>query len=63
MVEGTGEVIWADDEGRAGLIFSHLTAASRKFLKIWLAKRSARKTARRGAGHSDPSTISSLTAQ
>ncbi len=43
MVEGTGEVIWADDGGRAGLLFSRLTPASRKFLKQWFHKRSARK--------------------
>src|SRR5438477_7602025 len=30
MVEGTGEVIWTDDRGRAGILFSRLTAASRK---------------------------------
>src|SRR5881296_2121330 len=37
MVEGTGEVIWTDDRGRAGILFSRLTAASRKHLKQWLA--------------------------
>ena len=31
MVEGMGEVIWADDGGRAGMLFSQLTPASRKF--------------------------------
>ena len=43
MVEGTAEVIWADDGGRAGVLFSRLTAASRKYLKQWLGKRDARK--------------------
>ncbi len=43
MVEGTGEVIWADDGGRAGVLFSRLTPASRKYLKQWLGKRGARK--------------------
>ena len=43
MVEGTGEVIWADDSGRAGILFSRLTPASRKYLKQWFAKRAARK--------------------
>jgi len=62
MVEGTGEVIWADDEGRAGMLFSYLTAASRRYLKNWLAKRSAQKAARRGAGHSERLPSSSLTA-
>ncbi len=43
MVEGMGEVIWADDGGRAGMLFSRLTPASRKYLKQWFAKRDSRK--------------------
>jgi DNA-binding NarL/FixJ family response regulator len=43
MVEGMGEVIWADDGGRAGMLFSRLTPASRKYLKQWFVKRGARK--------------------
>ena len=43
MVEGTGEVIWADDGGRAGMLFSRLTPASRKYLKQWFGKRTAGK--------------------
>jgi PilZ domain len=43
MVEGTGEVIWADDGGRAGMLFSRLTSASRKYLKQWFVKRSPKK--------------------
>jgi PilZ domain len=62
MIEGTGEVIWADDEGRAGMLFSHLSAASRKYLKNWLSKRSAQKIARRGTARADKSHPSSLTA-
>jgi hypothetical protein len=38
MVEGIGEVVWADDGGRAGILFSRLTPASRKYLKQWFAK-------------------------
>ncbi len=45
MVEGMGEVIWADDGGRAGMLFSRLTPASRKYLKQWFAKRDSRKKA------------------
>jgi CheY-like chemotaxis protein len=41
MVEATGEVIWADDEGRAGMFFSQLTAESRGYLKDWLTKQAA----------------------
>jgi hypothetical protein len=43
MVEGMGEVIWADDGGRAGVLFSQLTPASRKYLKQWLGKREPKK--------------------
>ncbi|HEX3351361.1 MAG: PilZ domain-containing protein [Terriglobales bacterium] len=43
MVEGMSEVIWADDGGRAGLLFSRLTPASRKYLKQWFAKRGEKK--------------------
>jgi len=42
-VEGSGELIWADDIGRAGMLFTRLTAASQKYLKNWLAKRSAKR--------------------
>lgn len=43
MVEGTGELTWADDEGRAGMLFSKLNPASQKYLKAWLSKRSGKK--------------------
>lgn len=39
LVEASGEVIWADDDGRAGLFFSSIAPASRHHLKNWLAKR------------------------
>jgi hypothetical protein len=39
LVEGIGKVIWAEDDGRAGMFFSRLTPASRHHLKNWLAKR------------------------
>jgi CheY-like chemotaxis protein len=42
-VEATGEIIWSDDGGRAGVFFSRLAPASRKHLKIWLAKRGANR--------------------
>ncbi len=62
MVEGEGEVIWADDEGRAGMLFSHLTAASRKYLKAWLVKHSAEQATGRTHPRRDKSRVSSLTA-
>jgi hypothetical protein len=42
LVEATGKVIWADDDGRAGMFFSRLTPVSRQHLKNWLAKRGAK---------------------
>lgn len=38
-LEGEADVIWASDQGRAGLFFSKLTPAARKHLKDWLVKR------------------------
>ena len=42
LIEATGEVIWADEDGRAGVFFSGLTPVSRNHLRNWLAKRGAR---------------------
>jgi FixJ family two-component response regulator len=39
-LHGHADVIWASDQGRAGLFFSKLSPAVRKQLKIWLHKRS-----------------------
>jgi len=38
---GHADVIWASDQGRAGLFFSKLSAPAHKHLKQWLAKRGA----------------------
>jgi hypothetical protein len=43
VIEATGEVIWSDDTGRAGLFFSQIKPNSRKYLNNWLLKRGARK--------------------
>ena len=40
-LHGHADVMWASDQGRAGLFFSQLTPAARKHLKRWLSKRSA----------------------
>jgi predicted secreted Zn-dependent protease len=40
-LQGHADVIWASDQGRAGLFFSKLSATARKHLKQWLHKRSA----------------------
>jgi CheY-like chemotaxis protein len=49
-LHGHADVIWASDQGRAGLFFSRLAPSARKLLKQWLRKRSAlhRKAAARG---------------
>jgi len=36
---GHADVMWASDQGRAGLFFSKLTPATRKHLNDWLSKR------------------------
>jgi hypothetical protein len=46
MIEGNGEVTWADDSGRAGIFFSTLTPAARRQLKAWLSKRDKKKASR-----------------
>ena len=43
MVEGMGEVIWADDGGRAGMLFSRLTPASTKVFEAVVRKNEARR--------------------
>ena len=44
-LQGHADVIWASDQGRAGLFFSKLTPTARKHLKHWLHKRTAHKDA------------------
>lgn len=42
LLEGQGDVIWADEDGRAGILFTDLPESSRKQLKLWVMKRSKR---------------------
>jgi hypothetical protein len=42
-VHAIGEVIWADESGRAGLFFSRVTPSSQKYLRNWLACRHTKK--------------------
>jgi len=44
-LHGFADVIWASDQGRAGLFFSKLPTAARKHLKQWLGKRGNHKHA------------------
>lgn len=50
-LHGHADVIWASDQGRAGLFFSNLAPATRKHLKHWLQKRSHAR--HEGKGHDD----------
>ena len=40
-LQGHADVMWASDQGRAGLFFTKLSPTARKHLKRWLNKRSA----------------------
>jgi hypothetical protein len=40
-LHGHADVMWASDQGRAGLFFTKLSVTARKHLKRWLNKRSA----------------------
>jgi hypothetical protein len=42
-LQGHADVMWASDQGRAGLFFSKLSPAARKHLKHWIHKRNAHK--------------------
>jgi CheY-like chemotaxis protein len=46
LIEGSGEVTWADDSGRGGIFFTNLSASARRQLKAWLAKRAQKKPSR-----------------
>ena len=45
-LQGHADVMWASDQGRAGLFFSKLSSAARKHLKHWLNQRSAHSKAK-----------------
>ena len=44
VVHATGDFIWADGEGRAGLFFRNVLAACRRDLQTWLKKHGAKKS-------------------
>ena len=44
LIEGRGDVIWADDSGRAGILFTELPVSSRSQLKQWVGKREKKRT-------------------
>jgi len=55
-IEGSGEVSWADDNGRAGIFFSELTSTARRQLKSWMIKRDKRKKPHARVGSRQNST-------
>lgn len=38
-VEGTAELVWSDDSGKAGMFFNELPETAQRFLKEWLDSR------------------------
>jgi CheY-like chemotaxis protein len=44
VIFATGDFIWADEEGRAGLFFREMAAGCRRDLQGWLKKHGARKS-------------------
>jgi hypothetical protein len=44
VVHATGDFIWSDETGRAGLFFSSIPAACRRDLQTWLRKHGAKKS-------------------
>jgi len=46
MIEGSGEVTWADDTGRGGIFFTQLGPSARRQLKAWLTKRDKKRPSR-----------------
>jgi CheY-like chemotaxis protein len=43
MIEATGDLVWADREGRAGMLFASMNSRCRRSLLQWLRKRSTSK--------------------
>jgi CheY-like chemotaxis protein len=50
-LQGHADVMWASDQGRAGLFFSKLSTTARKHLKQWLNKRVAHSKDRHKDDH------------
>ena len=44
VVHATGDFIWADGNGRAGLFFSKIAPACQRALRAWLKKRAAKRS-------------------
>jgi CheY-like chemotaxis protein len=59
-LKGQADVMWASDQGRAGLFFSKLAPASRKQLKQWLHKRSHAARDRKDHAHKHDADLRDL---
>jgi DNA-binding response OmpR family regulator len=57
LIEGDGEVIWADEDGRAGILFNELSGRSVQELRAWLAKQIHKKGTDRVRVHSAESGV------
>jgi len=44
VIHATGDFIWADGNGRAGLFFSKIAPACQRALQSWLKKRAAKRS-------------------
>ena len=47
-IQGHADVMWASDQGRAGLFFSKLSPTARKHLKQWLSRRNSHSKEKHG---------------
>ncbi|HET7442883.1 MAG TPA: PilZ domain-containing protein [Terriglobales bacterium] len=47
LIEGDGEVIWADEDGRAGILFNQLAGRSVQELRTWLVTHAHKKGSER----------------
>src|SRR5437868_2298835 len=59
-LNGQADVMWASDQGRAGLFFSKLSPVARKHLKRWLNKRAAHSKDRDKDRHKDDRAVRDL---
>lgn len=61
MIEATGEMIWNDPQGRAGMLFSRMNSRGHKSLQQWLRKRIVnRRSGGRSSGVEERRTPASL---
>jgi len=63
LIEGAGDVVWADETGRSGIVFTALTPASQKHLKDWIVKRTPHAATRRPAQRSRKSRVPAMATQ